>query len=81
MNTPNNPQAFPGPWSGVSEGMSLRDYFAGQAVPAAMAVLHDVSMRRPDMFGDDDLPQAVASLSYRMADAMLAARGGKGGVA
>lgn len=42
------------------EGMTLRDYFAAVAMPAAMAVF-----RHPD---------AVADESYKYADAMIRAR-------
>jgi hypothetical protein len=48
-------------------GMTLRDYFAGQALAGACAK-HGLDLMRPD---------EVASNAYRMADLMLAARGGK----
>lgn len=48
----------------VSEGMSLRDWFAGQALLFLIEGL-----------GDDGItPECVAATSYEMADAMLAAR-------
>lgn len=65
---PSNPYAFPGERYEMNghityqEGMSLRDYFAGQALGAALAengsVLADLSAKE----------------AYRAADAMLAAR-------
>ena len=65
--------AFPaviGPPSEFATGMSLRDWFAGQALAGLMA--HNF----PD--GGDFLhglgPDAAAYQSYRMADAMIAAR-------
>lgn len=45
-------------------GMSLRDYFAGQALTAFRL--------RPSDWAEDDLE--VAKCVYRIADAMLAAR-------
>ncbi|SAK95855.1 hypothetical protein AWB82_06962 [Caballeronia glebae] len=61
----NNPRAFPG---NSNYGMSLRDYFAGQALAGDMA--------------DDGLPNDAspalleerAQLYYRLADAMLKVR-------
>lgn len=52
-------------------GMTLRDYFAGQA-------LANVDVRIP-MSDDDDTPspRAIANYMYAMADAMLAAREAK----
>ena len=58
-------------------GMSLRDYFAGQVLPAMIAIcVHD------DLGGgtlapsvrDDVYPRYVAARAYKMADAMLAER-------
>lgn len=45
-------------------GMTLRDYFAGQALLGGMAFGHDIP---------DDLDQ-IAAYSYRVADAMLKER-------
>ncbi|BAN22885.1 hypothetical protein [Caballeronia insecticola] len=64
-NKLNNPRAFPG---NSNYGMSLRDYFAGQALAGDMA--------------DDALPSNAsaalleerAQLYYRLADAMLRVR-------
>jgi len=65
----SNQQAFPVPPAFISshgdicyssDGMTLRDYFAAQA----MQVMCD------DKFPDDQIAEA----SYRMADAMLKAR-------
>ena len=47
----------------VSEGMSLRDYFAGQAMGGQLA----------DPDGEID-PKLIARWSYAYADAMLAER-------
>jgi len=78
---PPNPFAFPGPdqttvCESIHEGMTLRDYFAAKAMQAAMG--HSASraafldMAKDD--GVDKAARAVADHSYRIADAMLAAR-------
>ena len=69
--------AFPGVSSAVTEfsgmpvvrdepGMSLRDWFAGQALAGMLSNPHS----------DEGAWVLLASDSYRAADAMLAARGG-----
>ena len=62
---PENPAAFPNPmipeWQEGSTGMTLRDYFAGQALAGIMANPH---------IGDDGGPK----YAYYLADAMLAQR-------
>lgn len=50
-----------------SYGMTIRDYFAGQALNAVMR------FGGSDMWNTDRQP-AMASLAYEMADAMLAER-------
>lgn len=60
-------------WATSSSGMSLRDWFAGQAMTGDWAA-------QDEFVGDftneitDDLLDARACLYYRMADAMLRAR-------
>jgi len=49
-----------------SPGMSLRDWFAGQALAGLMAGI--------DKFKEMDVAEAAASFSYLVADAMLKAR-------
>ncbi|SAK64768.1 hypothetical protein AWB77_02413 [Caballeronia fortuita] len=64
-NKLNNPRAFPGT---SNYGMSLRDYFAGQAMAADFAdaaIPNDASSA---------LLEARAQLYYRLADAMLKVR-------
>jgi len=62
----NNPPAFPLHNHGVQtlgmhiSGMSLRDYFAAQAMPYLMSAYEDID--------------AIAVVAYKMADAMLRAR-------
>ena len=54
---PNREYSYP--------GMSLRDYFAGQALMSMLST--------PDKIGEETYEKA-AKLSYRFADAMLDAR-------
>lgn len=54
----------------VTEGMSLRDYFAGQALVGMLG-----GSFMPKMLGRDDWDFAAAS--YQMADAMLKVRKAK----
>jgi hypothetical protein len=55
----NGCSAFPVPEFGVG-GMTLRDYFAGQALAGLM------------VSKTDDSPEAIAWMSYQMSDAMIA---------
>lgn len=74
MNGPENPPAFPSvclsdPGHPASiPGMTLRDWFAGQVLPAAA--------QEPPKFDQsmEDASAALARLSYRVADAMLVQR-------
>jgi len=50
-------------------GMSLRDWFAGQALMGIIAA--------PGCEPDDSHPPGIATLAYMFADAMLKARSGK----
>lgn len=59
----NNEPAFPITDAGRHPGMSLRDYFAAQAMQAFIAQVPN--------------RQAIVSLSYEMADAMLEERNQK----
>lgn len=68
-----NPPAFP-PAIAIAasgdvyhgyDGMSLRDYFAGQALPALLTLVSD---------NMENFPQFVAERTYQLADAMLAER-------
>ena len=64
----NNPPAFPCHLDTPSEydGMTLRDYFAAQAMQALLRQYPDHLMNSP--------ASEVASDAYSMADAMLAVR-------
>lgn len=79
MSAPANPQAYPcldsscGELSMRDPGMTLRDYFAGQALGSAMAYAF-ANLDNP--FLRDYLPEEYAvKIAFDMADAMLAARG------
>lgn len=60
--------AFPVPESFDAAGMSMRDYFAAQAMPVVFSKLSDGEVGR-------GTPKVVAKAAYAMADAMLAVRG------
>jgi hypothetical protein len=64
-NKLNNPRAFPG---NSNYGMSLRDYFAGQALAGDMA---DEALPND---ASSTLLEERAQLYYRLADAMLRVR-------
>ena len=59
---PENQNAFPGP---PNHGMTLRDYFAGQALASIVG---------SSGFNEATHPR-LAEVSYRLADAMLKERG------
>ena len=71
MSAPENPFAYPLAMTSESvdnPGMTLRDHFAGQALIGQLAF----SPR--DEFDKVHMPDDVAALAYRFADAMLAER-------
>jgi hypothetical protein len=73
----DNPPAFPRPdtehggygFAG-HDGMTLRDYFAGQVVGSVMHLC-----ARDTVLPGESIEAAFARKSYAIADAMLAARG------
>ena len=79
MNAPHNPLAFPQPEiEGVTvhTGMTLRDYFAGQALSAVTErVFADPATK--GMLASE-VTGLISQVSYDIADAMLAERA-KGG--
>lgn len=72
---PLHPEVFD--WQGQA-GMTLRDYFAAQALPAILAAT-SAQQHMPIMQpGERELIPAMVRDAYAVADAMLAARA-KGG--
>ena len=78
----DNPSAFPHdllrdddayPTHDASPGMTLRDYFAGQALAGMLA--HGTRYK-PREGADRNWHVAIADEAYELADAMLAARTG-----
>ena len=66
MSAAKNPRAFPSAaLDSFYGGMSLRDWFAGQALPGMLSTNTDDSFYRPD---------GAAEYAYAIADAMLAER-------
>ena len=59
-------------------GMTLRDYFAAQALPAVIAATsagqHNIHSRKPGKPVDATIQFAIAFDAYELADAMIAAR-------
>jgi hypothetical protein len=73
--------AFPHGWSAQASsmpGMSLRDWFAGQALAGEFAAQNEICGEITNNTPDEWMFDRAKAL-YRMADAMLAAR--KGGAA
>lgn len=66
--------AFPSNDDGIqNDGMTLRDWFAGQAL-AGLLGNADYKLHAED---GEDIPKLIAAQVYEMADAMLKARGGQ----
>ncbi len=88
MSQPENPSAFPRPdvmdamGCGIregSDGMTLRDWFASQAIGAVIRqCAGDAAFGYPE--GIESMEQLFASKAFAIADAMLAERA-KGGAA
>ena len=53
-------------------GMTLRDYFAGQALPTILAALIAKPAHETAPFTQEERAAGVARASYEIADAMLA---------
>lgn len=72
MNTDDNPSAFPNPedaWNSREWGLTMRDWFAGQAINGVVAHLGPGQ-------GDSSsgVPATIAEAAYEIADAMMEAR-------
>ncbi len=79
VNTGGN--AFPSPdWNGdwkgpdANHGMTLRDYFAGQALTGLIGGSHHEMATVAEM-NNTTIIKVAGSLAYAYADAMIAARG------
>ena len=57
-----------------SWGMSLRDYFAGQALAGFCASPLDLARLAKGFPGDAELAEVLAAVSYNIADRMLVVR-------
>lgn len=76
MNKHDNPQAFPhgNPTDGGDIGMTLRDYFAGQALAGSMGSRDARSWEAAAKKLGIEPDAALARGMYLIADAMLAER-------
>ena len=70
---PAFPCAFPEMGGGMTPGMSLHDWFAGQAMVGIMNGSGKITV---DGVSVKATPENIAAAAYTVADAMLAARGG-----
>lgn len=69
-------QSLPAPGSEVTWGMSLRQWYTGQAIPGAMLALGVLKQDAP--LSRDELESVVAEQAVRIADATLRALEGGG---
>ena len=84
--TDRNTPAFPTERIGVEsgevltyqeEGMTLRDYFAAQALPTAVKIntmQYNIEFKREWCWDDEEDAAFAASVAYKLADAMMKAR-------
>lgn len=70
---PTHPMLYSSADQGLAQGMSLRDWFAGQAIPAVSSDLAAIGVAAQSKGWTP--AKAIAVASYEVADAMLAARG------
>ena len=73
MTTKNGGPAFPVPQAYDEQGMTLRDYFAANALPAVYAEFWRGVVAREYRFSED-WRDGLALDTYALADAMLKAR-------
>lgn len=78
MSAPN-PPAFPNTGNSTwnlqpTDGMTLRDWFAGQALPAIIAATSAGRHHPTGLHRDKSISEAMAFDAYAVADAMLAER-------
>ena len=69
---PAFPVSIPGCGDNGWHGMSLRDWFAGQALPPCIATVINIEAAGASL--KKDAPVCAAEMAYQIADAMLAAR-------
>jgi hypothetical protein len=74
----NNPPAFPttkplNSWDDPNQGMTLRDYFAAQAMTGAQ-VWDAVLNGKEAQFAQENGAEMLVTIAYAVADAMLRAR-------
>lgn len=81
MSAPENPPAFPLAAEGwnaphFAPGMTLRDYFAGLALPPILARAMELAdgIQAAEVKPIQEVPALAARLAYDTADAMLAER-------
>ena len=71
---PTNPSAFPkAKWDGPN-GMTLRDWFAGQSMLAQISNSHTAKCYQDAGIVGDRVAPCIAINAYKMADAMLEQR-------
>jgi hypothetical protein len=73
----NGMNAFP---DADYRGMTLRDYFAAQALPTAVQIntmQYNMEFKKEWYWDDDEDAAFAASVAYRLADAMLKERESK----
>jgi hypothetical protein len=75
---PDGGQAFPATASSVmgwQPGMSLRDYFAAQAMAGIQSNAWQMDALDKTLKSGEAVQRVIAQTAYQIADAMLAARG------
>ncbi len=76
------PESYKGndkPHEGIGDGMTLRDYFAGQAMQGILASYSDIERMRMaaegwKKSGENTFEEYLSSMSYQQADAMIKER-------
>ena len=76
---PSHPALYSSADQAEAQGMSLRDWFAGQALAGMMANQRLLYLLVPKNMSQNEADELVARQAYASADAMIAAR--KGGAA
>lgn len=78
MSAPHNPPAFPNDprvqLGDDYQGMTIRDWFAGQVLPAIISATSAGQHHPTGLHKDKSIDEAMAFDAYSLADAMLAER-------